>query len=145
MCFVGMLVCFYRVKNEWRLRGVVALYILRTALMNCTYPVEESILMDYVPKNTRARWKSLESVSQFGWCGSALAGGLLADRYGYARTFAITIVLQASGVLCYSRLLGVVAREKAPEEPPTEEEPLREPLLPEEEKVDDDAAAAPGP
>jgi len=86
VCFVGMLVCFYRVKNEWRLRGVVALYILRTALMNCTYPVEESILMDYVPKNTRARWKSLESVSQFGWCGSALAGGLLADKYGYART-----------------------------------------------------------
>ena len=142
VCFVGMLVCFYRVKNEWRLRGVVALYILRTALMNCTYPVEESILMDYVPKNTRARWKSLESVSQFGWCGSALAGGLLADKYGYARTFAITIVLQASGVLCYSRLLGVVAREKAPEEPSTEE-PLREPLLNEEEKVD--AAEAPGP
>ena len=142
VCFAGMLVCFYRVKNEWRLRGVVALYICRTALMNCTYPVEESILMDYVPKNTRARWKSLESVSQFGWCGSALAGGLLADKYGYARTFAITIVLQASGVLCYSRLLGVVAREKAPEEPSTEE-PLREPLLNEEEKVD--AAEAPGP
>ena len=37
-----------------------------------------------------------------------------------------------------------VAREKAPEEPSIEE-PLREPLLPEEEKVDDDAAAAPGP
>ena len=113
--------------------------------MNCTYPVEESILMDYVPKNTRARWKSLESVSQFGWCGSALAGGLLADRYGYARTFAITICLQASGVLCYSRLLGVVAREKSETAPDEAPEPLREPLLPEEEKVDDDAAAAPGP
>ena len=96
--------------------------------------------MDYVPKNTRARWKSLESVSQFGWCGSALAGGLLADRYGYARTFAITICLQASGVLCYSRLLGVVAREKAPEEPfSTTEESLREPLLNEEEKADAEA------
>ncbi len=142
VCFVGMLVVFYQVEGAWRLRGVVALYILRTALMNCTYPVEESILMDYVPKNTRARWKSLESVSQFGWCGSALAGGLLADKYGYARTFAITICLQASGVLCYSRLLGVVAREKAPEEP-SPEEPLREPLLNEEEKAD--AAEAPGP
>ena len=86
VCFAGMLAVFYRVEGAWRLRGVVALYILRTALMNCTYPVEESILMDYVPKNTRARWKSLESVSQFGWCGSALAGGLLADKYGYART-----------------------------------------------------------
>ena len=58
VCFVGMLVVFYRVEGAWRLRGVVALYILRTALMNCTYPVEESILMDYVPKNKRARWKS---------------------------------------------------------------------------------------
>jgi hypothetical protein len=145
ICFAGMLAVFYRVHGAWRLRGVVALYILRTALMNCTYPVEESILMDYVPKNTRARWKSLESVSQFGWCGSALAGGLLADRYGYARTFAITICLQASGVLCYSRLLGVVAREKSATAPDEAPEPLREPLLPEEEKVDDDAAAAPGP
>ena len=99
--------------------------------------------MDYVPKNTRARWKSLESVSQFGWCGSALAGGLLADKYGYVRTFAITIVLQASGVLCYSRLLGVVAREKSETAPDEAPEPLREPLLNEEEKAD--AAEAPGP
>ncbi len=139
VCFVGMLVVFYRVDGAWRLRGVVTLYILRTALMNCTYPVEESILMDYVPKNTRARWKSLESVSQFGWCGSALAGGLLADKYGYARTFAITICLQASGVLCYSRLLGVVAREKSETVPDEAPEPLREPLLNEEEKADAEA------
>ena len=62
-----------------------------------------------------------------------------------ARTFAITICLQASGVLCYSRLLGVVAREKSATAPDEAPEPLREPLLPEEEKVDDDAPAAPGP
>ena len=55
--------------------------------------------MDYVPKSTRARWKSLEAVSIFGWCGSALIGGVLADNYGYPRTFLITIALQASGVL----------------------------------------------
>ena len=36
--------------------------------------------MDFVPKNERARWKSLESVSQFGWCGSAVLGGYLADK-----------------------------------------------------------------
>ena len=81
----------------------------------------------------------------FGLSTPILAGGLLADKYGYVRTFAITIVLQASGVLCYSRLLGVVAREKSETAPDEAPEPLREPLLPEEEKVDDDAAAAPGP
>lgn len=30
---------------------------VRTTLMNCTYPIEESILMDFVPADTRARWK----------------------------------------------------------------------------------------
>jgi hypothetical protein len=41
--------------------------IVRTGLMNCTYPLSESIVMDSVPKNQRARWKSLESVLQFGY------------------------------------------------------------------------------
>ena len=67
--------------------------------------------MDYVPKHTRARWKSLESVSMFGWCGSALAGGVLADKFGYTRTFLITIGLQGTGMLFYAQLLGIVAKE----------------------------------
>ena len=91
--------------------AIVAFYVVRTALMNCTYPLEESILMDYVPKSTRARWKSLESISMFGWCGSALAGGVLADRFGYTKTFLITIGLQASGMLFYAQLLGIVQKE----------------------------------
>lgn len=59
--------------------------ILRTGLMNCTYPLTESILMDTVRRDTRARWKSLESVTAFGWCGSAVIGGALADRYSYGK------------------------------------------------------------
>lgn len=50
-------------------------------LQNASYPLSESILMDYVPKKYRARWKSLESVVQFGWCGSAVVGGWIGDRY----------------------------------------------------------------
>ena len=34
-------------------QAIVVLYLLRTGLMNCTYPLEESLLMDYVPKETR--------------------------------------------------------------------------------------------
>ena len=45
--------------------------------------------MDYVPKETRARWKSLESIAQFGWCGSAALGGILADQY-------VSLVMQKS-------------------------------------------------
>ena len=47
---------------------LVVVYLVRTGLMNCTYPLEESILMDFVPSHTRARWKSLDSVGVFGWC-----------------------------------------------------------------------------
>jgi hypothetical protein len=42
--------------------------------------------MDFVPKQERARWKSLESVGAFGWCGSAALGGILADKYVRPKT-----------------------------------------------------------
>ena len=82
--------------------------------MNCTYPLEESILMDSVPPNTRARWKSLESISQFGWCGSAVIGGLLSDRYTYSFTFVITAVVQGTGTLLLL-IEPLVPTEKKPE------------------------------
>jgi hypothetical protein len=41
-------------------------FLLSTALTDATFPLEESILMDFVPANRRARWKSLESVAQAG-------------------------------------------------------------------------------
>lgn len=93
---------------------LVPIYVLRTGLINSTYPLQESILMDFVPKNERARWKSLESVSQFGWCGSAVLGGYLADKYDYTFTFLITAILQSVGVVGYTLLLPLVPRsEKA--------------------------------
>mmetsp|Transcript_11830 Transcript_11830/g.35243 ORF Transcript_11830/g.35243 Transcript_11830/m.35243 type:complete len:482 (-) Transcript_11830:26-1471(-) len=122
--FAGMLALFHMKAPKFI---IVGLYVLRTAAMNATYPLEESILMDYVPKATRARWKSMESVSMFGWCGSALVGGVLADLYGYAFTFAITIALQSTAVLVYSNLLGVVKREKL--KPADLHTDLGEPLL----------------
>lgn len=87
---------FYGRMGTW---GTVAVYIMRTAFMNCNYPVQESILMDSVPKNERARWKSLESVAIFGWCGSAALGGFLVDKYDYTYTFLITAAVQAVGFL----------------------------------------------
>jgi MFS family permease len=106
-CFASMVVMYHHQVNRW---AIVAVYICRTALMNSTYPLEESILMDYVPKNTRARWKSLESVSIFGWCGSAAIGGVLADKFGYAFCFVITICMQATATLMYTSLVFLVAK-----------------------------------
>lgn len=78
---------------------VVLIYLFRTGIMNCSYPLLESILMDNVPSNQRARWKALESISSFGWTGSALLGGILSDTHSYQFTFSITATLQLCGGL----------------------------------------------
>jgi predicted MFS family arabinose efflux permease len=76
---------------------IVFIYLLRTGIMNCCYPLLESVLMDAVPSNQRARWKSLESISAFGWTGSALVGGILSDKHSYQYTFAMTATVQLLG------------------------------------------------
>lgn len=96
----------------------VPIYIIRTAIMNGTYPLEESIVMDFVPASTRARWKSLDSISTFGWCGSAALGGILADKFSYAFTFQITALLQGlSGLVLVFLLPLVPVNEKLKEKP----------------------------
>lgn len=64
-------------------RVMVPMYLVRTSLMNCNYPLQKSILMDYVSKEHRATWNSLEAVTSFGWSGSAALGGWLIHRYGF--------------------------------------------------------------
>ena len=71
--------------------------------------------MDYAPKGERARWKALDSVSSFGWCGSAAIGGVLSDMYGYPFTFVITIGMQAFATLGYCVLIPMVL-VKTPED-----------------------------
>ena len=92
---------------------LVPIYIIRTALINAPYPLQESILMDYCPKDQRARWLSLESVSQFGWCGSAAVGGWISDRYDYQHTFFITALIQTIGILILTLLLPLVPRKES--------------------------------
>eukprot|EP00465_Bigelowiella_longifila_P002135 CAMPEP_0185264934 /NCGR_PEP_ID=MMETSP1359-20130426/25475_1 /TAXON_ID=552665 /ORGANISM="Bigelowiella longifila, Strain CCMP242" /LENGTH=151 /DNA_ID=CAMNT_0027853857 /DNA_START=117 /DNA_END=572 /DNA_ORIENTATION=- len=93
---------------------LVPIYVIRTGVMNCTYPLDESILMDFCRKEQRARWKSLESISAFGWCGSAVLGGILGDAHGYSFTFLITAMIQGSSILLTATLLPLVPiHEKA--------------------------------
>jgi MFS family permease len=91
---------------------LVPIYVMRTSLMNASYPLQESILMDFVPKHVRARWKSLDSVASFGWCGSAAFGGWLSDRYDYTYTFWITAILQTIGIGVWTFLLPLVPRQE---------------------------------
>eukprot|EP00299_Pterocystis_sp_00344_P012211 c5826_g1_i2.p1 GENE.c5826_g1_i2~~c5826_g1_i2.p1 ORF type:complete len:267 (+),score=49.40 c5826_g1_i2:617-1417(+) len=109
---VGCLLAMVFLQNhrgDWRV--MVPIYIIRTALVNCSYPIEESILMDAVPQETRARWKSVESIASLGWSGSAALGGILADQHGYSFTFLITACLQAVSALLWLTLLPWVPKE----------------------------------
>jgi len=92
--------------------ALVPIYVMRTSLMNGSYPLAQSILMDFVPKDERARWKSLESVSAFGWCGSAALGGMIADKYNYTHTFLLTAIVQTIGVAVWGLLLPLVPRKE---------------------------------
>mmetsp|Transcript_6290 Transcript_6290/g.17643 ORF Transcript_6290/g.17643 Transcript_6290/m.17643 type:complete len:243 (-) Transcript_6290:189-917(-) len=101
-------------EHTWRVYAIAGIYICRTGLMNCTYPLEESLLMDHVPKSARGRWKSLDSISVFGWCGSAALGGYLADRYSYSATFLVTSAIQLVGTLVQIPLLFIARRYEGP-------------------------------
>jgi hypothetical protein len=110
-CLVAMVFGFDHYFHQHKYQLVV-MYLLRTAFMNCTYPLFGSILMDFVPKQERARWKSLESISQFGWCGSAALGGYISDRWSYNHTFGLTALLQGIGVVLFAFLLPLVPRRE---------------------------------
>jgi predicted MFS family arabinose efflux permease len=95
---------------------LVPVYVLRTSLVNATYPLTQSVLMDFVPKDERARWKSLDSVAMFGWCGSAFLGGMIADKYDYTHTFLITAIVQSIGTAVGALLLPLVPRNEGGED-----------------------------
>ena len=59
------------------------IFVFRTAIMNSSTGIKRSILMDAVPKASRVRWNSLESMTRMTWSGSAVLGGYLVDRFGY--------------------------------------------------------------
>ena len=97
---------------------MILIYLARSALMNSVYALEESIMMDFVPKNTRATWKGLESISVFGWCGSAALGGVIADATDYPTTFLITAAVQGTGALMFALLYFIIPRDQDREKHP---------------------------
>jgi len=77
--------------------------------------------MDSLPPNKRGFWKSLESVSSFGWSGSAYFGGLISKPGDYSKTFIATGIFQLVGIPILIYLTTIV--------PKKEEENLKESLL----------------
>ena len=98
--------------TAWRV--VIPLYFFSTA-QHCCRPLKKSILMDYVTKETRARWNSLDSVTRFGWSGSAVLGGLILKytQNDFGVSFLVTAVLQVLAGLTFVPLLWVLPNIEA--------------------------------
>ena len=98
--------------DEWGLTTVLPLYFISTS-QHCVRPLKKSILMDYVPKHQRARWNSLDSVTRFGWSGSAVVGGWIVDKWSYGGSFLITSIIQILASTMLVTLLPLVPMETA--------------------------------
>ena len=117
--FVGVALLFIMAgsRGTWQTKAfIVPVYVVRTVLMNSTTPLHKSILMDNTPRSRRGRWSAADSITAFGWSGSALIGGLVADQHGFGATFYATAALQSVGTLVLATLLPVV--KDAPAGPP---------------------------
>jgi MFS family permease len=82
--------CLFSLAYLESLPAVVFVFVLRGALQNSIYPIDRSIIMDFVPSDQRGRWNSIESISAMTWSGSAVLGGYLMDSHDYRYTFVIT-------------------------------------------------------
>ena len=71
----------------------IVIYVLST-LQHCVRPLKKSLLMDFVPKKRRGVWNAVDSVTRFGWSGSAVLGGWIIHRDGYGVSFLYTGILQ---------------------------------------------------
>jgi MFS family permease len=99
-------------REHYHNKGVmVPVFIARCTGMWSISALLGSVLADYTPKATRARWKALASITSFGWSGSAAFGGWLIDRFGFSYTFVITGFFQASVIPVWCLLVPLIAKE----------------------------------
>jgi MFS family permease len=94
---------------------MVAVFLMRTSIMNSTRPLTKSVLMDFVPKNQRGKWNALQSVNVFSWAGSAVVGGYLIDRFDFAGIFVTTALMQVCATIPL-----LLVRSRIPMEAPSD-------------------------
>jgi len=98
----------FKITTPW---VSVPIFLLMISLMNCSYPLVESVLMSSVPSSERSRWKSLGSIASFNFTASGVFGGMLSDSRGYSFLFAITAMIQLVGLWMLYPLIYLVPKE----------------------------------
>ncbi len=110
---ISLLYVMASLKDIWTVPHIIIpIYLTRTCIMNATYPLQKSIMMDYVPKRSRAKWSSFEAVTSFGWSGSAALGGWLIQHYGFGMNFYITATMQLAAWSVMLLLMPLVPRQE---------------------------------
>lgn len=109
LCGISLLVTMAAARSLWvRPEAIIPIYMLRTALMNSTTPLLKAVRMDFVAKENRAKWSSLDALTRVGWSGSAALGGWILDTYGWGMTFEATSALQFLALVPLFPLLWIV-------------------------------------
>ena len=108
-----MPVCDGVVRPKFEYIMVMApLFIVRTSVMNGVTGLKRSILMDCIPKKSRAKWNSFESITRFTWSGSAALGGFLVQKFSYKFCFLITAIIYTFATGIFSLLLAADVPQK---------------------------------
>ena len=118
---IGLVILGYKTTfgTVYLKAAAVACFLFRCLCIQSTGFISTSVMGDFVPKKTRARWASWQAVKQVGWSGSAVIGGLLVDSYSFEFTFLLTCLFHYASILVRTRLLCIVPRweETVSEEP----------------------------
>eukprot|EP01059_Diplonema_ambulator_P002512 TRINITY_DN12128_c1_g1_i1.p1 TRINITY_DN12128_c1_g1~~TRINITY_DN12128_c1_g1_i1.p1 ORF type:complete len:513 (+),score=137.94 TRINITY_DN12128_c1_g1_i1:40-1539(+) len=95
------------IKNR---TAVLGLWFMRAGFLQSTAAIQNSIIMDYVPKKERAKWAALGSITAAGWCGSAAVGGALINLHGYSFVFLTSSCFHVASTILRMPCLFLVPR-----------------------------------
>eukprot|EP00923_Selenidium_pygospionis_P060343 GHVN01106184.1.p1 GENE.GHVN01106184.1~~GHVN01106184.1.p1 ORF type:complete len:677 (-),score=116.77 GHVN01106184.1:582-2612(-) len=91
---------------------MVVLFLVRGGMMNCGFPIDRSIVNDYIPSRHRGKWNAVQSLTGMTWSGSAMLGGFLSDTHDYRYTFIFTAMIYCVALVIYLPLLWLVPRKE---------------------------------
>jgi len=104
--------CLFALAKVTYLPAVLVVFLLRGALQNSIYPIDRSIIMDFVPSDQRGRWNAFESISSMTWSGSAVLGGYLMDAHDYRYAFVITAYIYSLAFCMRIPMLWLVPKKE---------------------------------
>ena len=93
--------------SSWGVYVYCPVYFM-TCLQHCCRPIKKSILMDWSEKRHRGGWNAVDSITRFGWSGSAVVGGFIVDAYSYEACFLTTSVMLAIAAVLWPLLFKII-------------------------------------